>query len=309
MNIFLPVFTQVVILFMLIGVGIAIKRKGIVNNDGVKQLTNLLLLVVMPCLILNSFITMEFTSEVYRNMLLTVTMTVASLSVFILISSILFRGKSEKQAVYRFSATYGNFGFMGIPLAGALLGSEAVLYASIVVAVANFFFFTHGIALYQKDFKLDKKSLLKILLHPCLIALAIGVGILLLQVQVPEVISSPVAYIASMNSALSMIIIGCTLANKNFLKVLSNKDLIFPTLLRLLVFPLLVVFVCSALGITGLLPVATTVLQLTCPVAGSAVFFAQMYDGDVETSSDIVAYSAFFSIITMPLIMTIYFML
>ena len=51
---------QVVVLFIMIGVGFIISKKGLLNGDGAMQMTNTLLYIVTPSVIISSFDSMEF---------------------------------------------------------------------------------------------------------------------------------------------------------------------------------------------------------------------------------------------------------
>ena len=54
---------QVIILFLMIGVGFIISKKGFLTSDGAAQMTNLLLYIVTPCVIISSFESMEFNKK------------------------------------------------------------------------------------------------------------------------------------------------------------------------------------------------------------------------------------------------------
>ncbi len=71
------------------------------------------------------------------NLLLTFVLAAASYVIAILISMLCFREKSAGKLapIERFSATYSNCGFMGIPLASALFGAEGVFYVTAFLTI------------------------------------------------------------------------------------------------------------------------------------------------------------------------------
>ena len=110
------VASQVLILFLLIGVGFAMGRIKWLNEQGLRQMTQLLLMVVTPCVIVDSF-QMEFSVPLLRGLLISAVSSIATHLVGIVLSRLSFRGQTmEDRKVLRFSIVFSNCGFMCIPL-------------------------------------------------------------------------------------------------------------------------------------------------------------------------------------------------
>ena len=61
-----------------------------------------------------------------------------------LVMAFLLRDTEDARVSYRFAIAFGNCGFIGLPVVGAILGAEAVLYAAISLIPANVILFAVG---------------------------------------------------------------------------------------------------------------------------------------------------------------------
>ena len=136
------ILQQAIIMLILNVVGMIAYYTGIVSREGGKQLSNVVLEIVTPVIIVHAYLEEEYDSRLVVNLLLTFVLAAASYVIAILISMLCFREKSAGKLapIERFSATYSNCGFMGIPLASALFGAEGVFYVTAFLTI--FFLFS-----------------------------------------------------------------------------------------------------------------------------------------------------------------------
>ena len=141
------ILQQAIIMLILNVVGMIAYYTGIVSREGGKQLSNVVLEIVTPVIIVHAYLEEEYDSRLVVNLLLTFVLAAASYVIAILISMLCFRGKSvgKLAPIERFSATYSNCGFMGIPLASALFGAEGVFYVTAFLTIFFLFSWTHGV--------------------------------------------------------------------------------------------------------------------------------------------------------------------
>ncbi|WP_338152585.1 AEC family transporter, partial [Oenococcus oeni] len=121
----------------------------------------------------------------------------------IFIARIVF-GKIKDTALSRvvqYGSVYSNAGFMGVPLASSLFGSQGVFFAAASLAAFNIFNWTHGVKLFQpKQNQLDHKAALqKVVLNPNIIAIVCGLLLFSLSIKIPFVINQAVKYVGSVN--------------------------------------------------------------------------------------------------------------
>lgn len=116
---------QVAELFILMGLGALGAKTGLLRPEGKQTLSNLLVNLVVPAMIINSY-RMDFSPEILRNLLAAFALSILS-SLLGLVITLLFtaRSKDSRTPIFRFACIFSNAGYMGLPLISALFGSEA----------------------------------------------------------------------------------------------------------------------------------------------------------------------------------------
>lgn len=154
---------QVAVLFLLIFTGAAATKAGILRSEGKQTLSGLLVNVVVPAMILNSY-QMEFSMEILRNLLAAFGLSVLAIllgtGVTVLLTA---RRKDSRASIFRFACIFSNAAYMGFPLISALFGAEGLLYASAYVTVFNLLLWTLGYGLVSG--KASARELGRSLLH------------------------------------------------------------------------------------------------------------------------------------------------
>lgn len=299
---FINVLTQVIILFILIGLGAILSKTGILTENGAKSMTDLALYLVTPCVIIKSFIR-EFDTSLFKKLIISFLIAFIAHIGFIALSHILLRDKQKsRECVLRFGALFSNCGYMSIPLQQALLGDEGVFYASSYIAIFNLFIWSYGIISMSGDKRYLSPK--KILLSPGILGLGIGLIIFLLSIPIPKVIYEPISYLASLNTPVPMIIIGYHLMQSNVLTGLKDLKAIFAIGIKLLGFPLAGLAVMYLCGIRGLMLISS-VISFSAPSAAITTMFSAKFGRDTALSVNMVSLSTLLSLITMPVVITL----
>ena len=124
-----------------------------------------------------------------------------------------------------------------------------------------------------------------------------------LQINLTDVVSLPISYLAAMNTPLPMIIIGYYLSELHMKDFIENKMQYLVIGLRLVLIPAALIAVLNLLHISG--DIRTVCVIATCaPAAAMTTMFASKFDRDAELASRIVSISTLLSIITMPVIIS-----
>ncbi len=299
---FINVLTQVVILLILMMLGFVLAKVKMLDDTTVKGMTDLVLMIVTPCVIINSFIR-EFDPSLLKNLLLTFLIAFLLQFEYIILCRILIRDKDKgKEKVLKFSAIFANCGFMSIPLLDAIIGDLGVFYGSSFVSIFNILVWSYGLGLMNKD--KSSISFKKLILNPGIIGITIGLVIFFLNIPIPQIISKPISFMAGLNTPIPMIIIGFHLAYSNFSEGFRNIKAVFAIMLRLVIFPLLALFAMYICGVRGDVLVACTICA-SAPTAAITTMFASKYGGDTSLSVSMVSISTVLSVITMPIIITL----
>lgn len=287
-------------LFALMASGIIIKKAGIITKDNRKSFSNLLINVILPCNIVNSFMGgIEMSSEFFMNCILAVVLS-AAIQIFVTyFNKLIFRKvKSERKSVMSYGMICSNSSFIGLPVADELYGSLGVLYTSIFQIPVRFTMWTAGLALFTD---VDRKSAFKKLVkHPCIIAIFIGFFLMILPISLPGFVVNTISSISKCTTPISMFVIGAILADAD-IKTMFSKDVIYFTFWRLIGLPLLIFIVLTPFHLDKLL-VSICVIMSGMPAGSTTSILADQYGGDSMFASQTTFVSTLFSIVTIPLL-------
>ncbi len=299
---FTTVLTQVIILFILIFLGVVLNKSKILNDTAIKGMTDLVLYLVTPAAIINSFIR-EFSADLLKNLALGLIATFIAHIVLILLSVLLIRSKNlSRQKVLQFGIIFSNCGYMSLPLLQSLLGDDGVFFGATYIAVFQIFIWSYGIFLMGNGVKSITAK--KVILNPGLIGFLIAFIIFIANIKVPYVVHQPIYYMASLNTPLPMLIIGFHLANSNILSGLKDIKLLFAVILKLFVLPIVLILGFYLCGLKGTMPLAISVCA-SAPTAAITTMFSDKFGKDTSLSVTMVSLTTLLSVVTMPLIITL----
>lgn len=298
----MTIINGVLVLFLLMGTGYALMKNDFFNDDGVNSLTKTLCYVVSPCLIVYTF-QIDFKISLLRQFLIAAAASTVINLLSIFLGFLLFNkktvGDAGQRCMMKYSMVYTNCGFMGLPLLQTIAGTQGLLYGAAYIGVFNLFNWTHGIALYTG--KTSKNSLRKVLLNPNVIALVIGISLFCFSIRLPGPIYDGIKFIAQLNTALSMIIVGTQISKVRLLSIFGSKLIWIGALLRNLIIPALLAFLLHIAGIHGIM-LLCCILPVACPVASFTVIFAELVGKDSRFAVKLVTLSTIFCIATIPAI-------
>lgn len=314
-------FYQVLIMFIIAACGFILVKLKLLDVSCVKSLTNILLYLVTPSVVLSATNRAYDASEA-GGFLAALGLSVIIYIVSLVLVSLLIRRKSNSNAgVERFAAAMSNTGYIGIPMANALLGMDGVFFITANIIVFNLCMFSYGRIQLSRDhdlklgqeltkLKLDK-SFLPCLINPATISAAIGLTVYFTHNQLPAIISSVVNSFYPINTALSMLVLGILLAQEKVLSILTNMRCVLISFFRLIALPLVALVILYFIDISWLtqshqMVKAAILIGVSGPSAVATSFSAVLYGADSVYASKLVAHSTLFSIITMPLIFYIW---
>lgn len=292
---------QVLILFVLIFVGYLLGKRGIINETGAKVLSDVALLLATPCVIALSF-EREFSWSVLRELGLALLVGIVIHLIAVGIAQLLYRRDTPRDRVLRLAAVLSNAGFMGLPLQQAVLGEQGVFYGATYVTALNLTLWSYG--LLTMDRSKQRFSPRKMLLSPGVIGLLIGVVILVLPTSLPALIRTPISHLAALNTPIPMLFTGYYLSRVDLGAALRNKTYYAACAVRLLLVPLVTVGVLYLFGVRGTL-LSSMTISAGAPIAAAVSMFAGKYGQDAETAANLVALSTVFSVLTMPVMVTL----
>lgn len=296
---FLIISQQVLVLFILVAVGFLCGKKGLIDDVASKKLTDIVLYVVTPCVMISAF-QREFSVELVGKIIIAAVCAALIHAGSILLANLIFRDKNEsRKKVLRFSVIFSNCGFVSLPLQKAILGDEGWFYGSIFVAVFNIFLWTYGLVSMSGDRR--QLSVKKLVFNPGIVGVAVALILFLCRINLPEILSLPVDYLAALNTPLPMLIIGYYLSKANFKAAFTDAGIYIAMGVRMVLIPLIALGLMLLFRIDSTIIVAFTIAG-SAPTAATTTMFSAKYDRDVELSVGVVASTTVISLVTMPLV-------
>ena len=289
-------------IFVLIAVGYILTKKGMISDRTQRQLTDLVINLILPCTIIKS-LNMEITKELLLDTGIVLLISLCIQLFYSIMNKFLYNRMEQSEKVCcQYSTLVSNAGFIGMPVAEAMFGDTGLLYSSFFLIPMRIAMWSSGLALFSSGE--DRKTVLKkVLTHPCLIAVYIGFGLMLLRsfgIAMPVFLENTVKALASCNTAMSMIVIGAILAGADVSQLMNKNVLVF-SLYRLLVFPAVVYLILHLIGtdpvVTGVCVVLTGM-----PAGSTTAMLAKKYDGNSVFASALVFDSTVLSLVTLPIL-------
>lgn len=280
--------------------GVFSYKAQIVDEEMNKKLSELVLTLFTPVLLFTSF-QKKFSKELLSGLGISVLLSLLSFGVIWLICKcVVYRQEKDYAVVEHIAMMYSNCGFIGIPMAQGIWGTEGVFYMTAYVAAANFLLWSHGIIVMSG--KKDLKSLKNVFTSPTILSIVLGVVCFLAKVRIPAMIKEPMDMIANMNTPMAMMVAGINIAQADLGRTFRKCRLYWLSFVKLIVMPMAMV------GLFYLIPVkdevkTVMILATSCPVGVTGSLFALRYGKDAVYASELFAMSTIISIVTVPFMM------
>lgn len=280
--------------------GVLCYKLKIITENNRQQFINFILLILMPCMVFDSFksVTIDILKE--GVLALIISFGVCLLTI-ILGHGIYFYAPENQRNILRYGTLINNAGFAGLPIVQSMFGNNGLILASIFLIPIRIFMWSAGITMLSEESTSLKKICAQLIKNPSIIAVVLGLLRGLLEIPFPSFLETSIESLSSIVSPLAMIVIGSIIATIP-LKGLLNKSIIWFSIVRLLLIPLGTLFLTSGLGFSNIL-VGTAVILTSMPAATTTALLAAQYDSDVSFASKLVFVTTIASIITSPVLM------
>ena len=287
---------QTIVMFLLAGIGALLYRTGKLSDEGSKSIGNLLIYLVLPCVIIKSFLVEKSTANLHA-LGVSAVLSVLSFLLCILLSSLIFR----KDSIAHFAVAFPNPGFFGIPLIIAVLGEGAVFYVAVYIGFLNLLQFTYGVSVMQGNY--ENISINKLLRTPFVTAITIGLILFTTQITLPGILTKTLGYITGLNTPLAMLVVGVYLAQTDLPKMFRDRRLYLISAVRLLLIPLITVVIFSFVPARYEAVKTAVLIATACPVGSNIAVYARLHDKNHTYAVETVTISTLLSILTIPAIL------
>lgn len=306
MQISLLLMEEIIKLFVIMFMGYAVVKAGLMKPSESKSVSVIMVYLVIPCVILNAF-QVEYTPDVQKGLLLACAAAVAVHILFLLLTAIL-KKPLHLDVIERATIIYSNAGILVIPLVQELLGQEYVIYSSAYIAVQLILIWTHCKNMLCEEDKLEWK---KVLLNVNIISIIAGVVLFIFRIQLPSGAQDVLNMMNNMIGPLGMLLAGMVIAEVPLKTVFTRKRSYLSAALRLFIYPVFVLGLMKVIQTFASIQdskqiLLTVYLASITPACATVTSMAQLYDKDAAYSSSLYVLTTLLSIATMPVMVGLF---
>ena len=280
---------QGMMLFFVI-VGFIVRKKEIVGTTGRLNMVDLCLYVLLPFNIFHAFLVQPH-HDVWKPVVITVLLSILYNVISVASAFLLYKKTDEeKRKPLRYGTIVSNGGFLGNPVIESIYGTSGLLYASVFMLPVRVVMWSAG----QK-----KNVLKKVITHPCIVSIYLGLIVMFLPVSWPDFFTRAVEGLSSANTPMSMMLIGMMLAEMDP-RGLIDRTMVFYATVRLVLIPAVVFAVTVPLPVDPVLR-GITVIMAGMPAPVTTALLSSKYHGDERYATGMIFLSTLMSLLTLPL--------
>ena len=292
----------IISIVLMIGLGYFLKRIDFLSEKDIDPLNKIVMYILMPCMIFSALYSADMSLLPTLGILPFVILT-ASIGSGVIAYIILKRLHYDDKKIWSVLVTVmiANTAFMGYPVNLGVYGHPGFLRAIFCDLATTCMFLLLSFVLVLKFGGTVKRAFREILLFPPLWAVVLGISFNLLNIPIGPVLDKTVNYLADGSIPLIMISLGLSIELGGLAR--SKAMVIFTSIIKLGVFPLIALIVVSLLGLTGLQH-DVGIIEAAMPSGMLSLLLAITYKLDYELTSDCILINTVISLITLPIIMT-----
>lgn len=293
----------IISIVLMIGLGYFLKRIDFLSEKDIDSLNKIVMYILMPCMIFSAIYSADMSLLPTLGILPFVILT-ASIGSGVISYIVLKRLHYDDKKIWSVLVTVmiANTAFMGYPVNLGVYGHPGFLRAIFCDLATTCMFLLLSFVLVLKFGGTVKRAFREILLFPPLWAVVLGISFNLLNIPIGPVLDKTVNYLADGAIPLIMISLGLSIELGGLAR--SKAMVIFTSIVKLGVFPLIALIVVSLLGLTGLQH-DVGIIEAAMPSGMLSLLLAITYKLDYELTSDCILINTVISLITLPIIMTL----
>ncbi len=302
---FISVLSRMLIILLILLVGALARWRRILTQETTDGLCRVAIEVTLPFLYFYSLSTSlkpQLLSSILVLPLLAMALTLASLFLGWLVASRLQLDSGQRNT-FKFLMAFPNYGFLAIPLVFALFGQEGLAIVAVFNLGITFLYWTLGVAILGGGS--GGLKLFKNLANNAMFALIAGSIVGLSSLQLPQFILETAKIIGNATIPLALIVVGSILAQRELGKGVSGKAIFSLVFCRLLLMPVLVILLINLFDNLPKMLGVIIVLQAAMPSASTTPILTRRFGGDSELAATGVFFTTLFSIISVPLLISL----
>lgn len=306
MEISLLLAQQILQLFLILLMGYAVVRCGLLKAADSRVLSVVMVYLALPCVVLKAF-QIDDSPALRTGLLYAFAIAVLLHLLFLALTAVLKR-PLQLDVIEGATLIYSNAAALVIPLVRALLGEAYVVYSCAFVIVQLVLLWTHCSTSLQGGGAIEWK---KILLNVNLISIVVGAVLFFAHIPLPGQLLGALNTMGDMVGPLGMLLAGMAIAESPLKQLFCTKRYYLPVALRLIGYPVAVLAVLRLLNAAAWVPdgrsiLMTVYLAAITPACATLTSMAQLYHRNAAQSSALYVLSTLLSIVTMPVMIGLF---
>jgi len=302
------VINQIVIFAILMAIGFIAAKAKALNKDMLNALSKLIVIILLPALIFSIIADSGVTAGAFLDsgsfaVGAALCYTLLITAGFLMVRALKLEGKSAN--IFLSLATFGNMGFMGIPL---LLGIFQDPVTQVSISIFTVFdmalLWTFGVYLCSRHREnANPAAAIKNMVNPTTVALLIGFIVMAFQIPVPDVLMNTISGVGNTSKSLTLVYLGGVLAFISMGNIARKPNIFVLTAVKMLALPIIAYFLLGFF--LPEIPRMILTLIVGLPAMTTVAMIAANYESDVEYATEIIFVTTLASLVTIPLVFMI----
>ena len=308
-----PVVSSLLPVVLLIGIGFVAGRLKLIRGEGVRDLSNLVFLVLVQALLFRTMATAHLERLDLRSVALYY--LVAGAMFFALL---LVQGLRSRSAVIALAAIFSNTLMIGVPLVQLAYGEAALVHLFTLISMHALVLLTlativlellvareqvaSGAAPSRHIAVTVAQAMKNAVLHPVPLPIIAGFLYSLTGWGLASVVERPLKLLGDAFGPVALVLVGVTLAQTAIGRHLKGALAI--SFLKTVIHPLLMWAAAWALGLSGV-PMKVMVVAAALPVGANVFLFSQRYKKAEDLVTASVAVSTVMAVGTISVVMAV----
>lgn len=303
------VVTSLLPVVLLIAVGYAASRLGVVSASGTREISNLAFMVLSPALLFRTMATVHPEQLDFAPVGL-----YFGAAVLLFGGTLAVQGLNRRGAVLGLACTFSNTVMIGIPLITLAYGEQGLVILLTLVSVHALALLTLGTVVLEMAVAREQQAVSAgalrtvlqaargALLHP--VPLPILAGLLYAQTGwgIPPLLDKPLHWLGSAFGPLALLLVGMTLAGKTAREHWNTA--IGLVLAKNFALPVAVAVLGHLWGLSGM-PLTVIVVTASLPIGANVFLFSQRYQVAEREVTAAVALSTLAALLSVSLSMVL----
>jgi malonate transporter and related proteins len=277
------------VIVTIVAVGYAVGRAKLLSAHAERDLSRLIVSVMMPCLLISILAEADLARLFSSLFVILLIVALANMTLFAAIAMLAWRRKMPESVIGALSAGFCNAGNIGIPLSVYVLGDAAFTVPLILLQLALITPAALVVldATAAKEARSLRRSLLMSLVNPMLIATAVGMLVAGLRISIPNFVMEPFRLIGVASVPLILLTFGMSLKNVRLLAP-GRRDVIVASLFKLVLMPALAWMLGRFVFRVSAFDLLVVTLFAALPTAQNIYAIAQRYSRALAVARDTV---------------------